>query len=46
MTYFMLVRTEGLFKTRYADFMTMCLFLMFGVTLFSWLYGSHMVLHD
>ena len=46
MTYFMLVRTESLFKTRYADFMTLCLFLMFAVTLFSWIYGNHFILHD
>lgn len=46
MTYFMLVRTESLFKTKYADFMTLCVFLMTAVTLFSWIHGSHMVLHD
>lgn len=46
MMYFMLVRTESLFTTRYADFMTLILFLMASTMLFSWIYGSHMVLHD
>ena len=46
MMYFMLSRTEGLFKNRYPDFVTLVLFLMFSTMLFSWIYGSHMLLHD
>ena len=46
MMYFMLIRTEQLFKNKYGDFMTLVLFLMFTTMLFSWIYGNYMVLHS
>jgi len=46
MMYFMLIRTETFFKNRYPDFACMVAFLMFATMVFSWIYGSHFIMHE
>ena len=46
MMYYTLRRTEEQFRNKYPDFVTLITFLMASTALYSWIYGSHMVLHS
>lgn len=46
MMYFTMRRTEEYFKSKYPDFVTLVVFLMFATMFYSFIYGEYMVLNS